>query len=182
MHASTDKSSLRKRYRALRDAIPAVSRDARSAEIVRLILTIEKLDHAGSVFVYVSAGSEVNTHTLIAELLKQGKAVVVPRVTPEPGVMQPMRIRSPDDLAPGRFGIPEPTTHDPFTTTPDLALVPGLAFTRTGQRLGQGGGYYDRYLNQHPAAYKIGLCFNEQLAEVLPVEDHDAGMDEVVVA
>ncbi|MFN3166348.1 MAG: 5-formyltetrahydrofolate cyclo-ligase [Phycisphaeraceae bacterium] len=182
MHGSAYKTALRKHYRALRNAIPAASRDERSAEIAQLVLTIDKLDHAGSIFVYVSAGSEVGTHALIAELLKQGKAVAVPRITPEPGVMQPMRIHSLNDLAPGRFDIPEPTTNDPFTTTPDLALVPGLAFTRTGQRLGQGGGYYDRYLGQHPTAYKIGLCFNEQLAEELPVEDHDAGMDEVIVA
>ncbi|MGB0767989.1 MAG: 5-formyltetrahydrofolate cyclo-ligase, partial [Phycisphaeraceae bacterium] len=68
-----------------------------------------------------------------------------------------------DDLAPGRFGILEPTTQAPFDATPDVTIVPGLAFTPNGQRLGQGGGYYDRYLAKHPATYKIGICLREQL-------------------
>lgn len=182
MDASQNKAELRKHYRALRGAIPETDRIERSVAIERLVLSIDRLDHAGSVFVYVSAGSEVGTHELIAALLAKGMAVAVPRVTSEPGVMQAIRIHALDDFAPGRFGIPEPTTHEPFNETPDLALVPGLAFTRTGTRLGQGGGYYDRYLAQHPATYKIGLCFNEQLADELPCETHDALMDEVVTA
>ena len=182
MTSRNDKSSLRQHYRALRDAIAADSRDERSAEIARLVLTIGRLEHAGSIFIYVSAGSEVGTHGLIAELLRQGKTVAVPRVMTAQGVMQPIVIQSLDDLAPGRFGIPEPTTHDVLTTTPDVAIVPGMAFTRTGERMGQGGGYYDRYLHQHPAAYKVGLCFSEQLADALPCEAHDALMDEVIVA
>ncbi len=182
MTASSDKAELRKRYRALRDAIPADARAQRSSAIARLLLTVERFEHAGSVFIYVSAGSEVVTHGLIGACLAAGKTVVVPRVAVEPDAMHAVVIRSADDLAPGRFGIPEPTTHDPFDATPDITLVPGLAFTRTGQRLGMGGGYYDRYLVQHPATYKIGLCFEEQLAEVLPADAHDVGMDEVLAA
>ena len=51
-----------------------------------------------------------------------------------------------------------------------------------GERLGQGGGYYDRYLADHPATYKVGVCFNEQFTDALPIEAHDALMDEVVSA
>ncbi len=182
MPESMDKTALRKHYRILRDAIPATQLVDRSAELQRLALSIEHIQHAGSVFIYVSSGSEVRTHELIAVLLAAGKVVAVPRVLAEPGVMQPVVIRGLDDFAPGRFGIPEPTTHEPFEETPDVTIVPGLAFTRTGQRLGQGGGYYDRYLAQHPATYKVGVCFNEQMADELPCEAHDALMDEVVTA
>ncbi|MEO0477651.1 MAG: 5-formyltetrahydrofolate cyclo-ligase [Planctomycetota bacterium] len=145
------KTDMRKHYRDLRNAIPGASRLERSTTIEQLALSIDRIEHAGSVFVYVSSGSEVRTHELIAALLDQGKAVAVPRVLPEPGVMQPILIHKLDDFAPGRFGIPEPTTHEPFDETPDVTIVPGLAFTCTGERLGQGGGYYDRYLAQHPA-------------------------------
>lgn len=176
------KAELRKHYRALRHAIPEASLIDRSAAIEQLVLSIGRIGHAGSVFVYVSSGSEVRTHELIAALLEQGKAVAVPRVLPEPGAMQPVLIHALDDFAPGRFGIPEPTTHEPFEETPDVTIVPGLAFTRTGERLGQGGGYYDRYLAQHPATYKIGLCFNEQVVDTLPGDEHDILMDEVVTA
>jgi len=176
------KADLRKSYRAMRDAIDEVQCVERSAAIEKLVLSIDHFEQAGSVFVYVSSGSEVRTHELIAALLDRGKTVAVPRVLPEPGVMQPIVIRGLDDFAPGRFGIPEPTTHEPYEETPDITIVPGLAFTRTGHRLGQGGGFYDRYLAQHPATYKIGLCFNEQIASDLPRDGHDIVMDEVVTA
>lgn len=182
MIGSSDKKTLRKHYRALRDAIPAEHRDRRSAVIAELLLSIDRVEHAGSVFVYVSTGSEVGTHALIGALLELGKAVAVPRIANEQSVMHPMLIRSPADLAPGRFGIPEPITNELLDTTPDLTLVPGLAFTRTGDRLGQGGGFYDRYLTQHPATYKIGLCFEEQLAESLPCDERDVVMDEIITA
>ena len=178
----TDKRDMRRRFRALRDAIAEDQCIERSAAIEKLVLSIDRIEQAGSVFVYVSSGSEVRTHELIAALLECGKTVAVPRVLPDPGVMQPVVIHKLNDFAPGRFGIPEPATHEPFDETPDVTIVPGLAFTRTGERLGQGGGYYDRYLGQHPATYKIGLCFNEQLIDALPISEHDIRMDEVVTA
>jgi 5-formyltetrahydrofolate cyclo-ligase len=177
-----NKADLRKHYRAIRDGIPEALLVERSTAIEQLVLSIDHIEQAGSVFVYVSSGSEVRTHELIAAMLEQGKTVAVPRVLPEPGVMQPVVIHALDDFAPGRFGIPEPTTHEPLEETPDVTIVPGLAFTRTGTRLGQGGGYYDRYLQRHPATYKIGLSFNEQLVDTLPVREHDIHMDEVVTA
>ena len=178
----TKKAELRKHYRAVRGMISEGQCVERSAAIEQLVLSIDRVEHAGSVFVYVSSGSEVRTHELIAALLGRGKTVAVPRVLPEPGAMRPVVIHALDDFAPGRFSIPEPTTHGPLDETPDVTIVPGLAFTRTGERLGQGGGYYDRYLNQHPATYKIGLCFNEQITDTLPLAEHDVHMDEVVTA
>lgn len=182
MTPAMSKPDLRKRYRAIRHAIPQSQLVERSAVIERLVLSIDRVQQAGSIFIYVSSGSEVRTHELIAALLDQGKTVSVPRVLPEPGMMQPVVIRALDDFAPGRFGIPEPTKHEPFEETPDVTIVPGLAFTRTGHRLGQGGGYYDRYLAQHPATYKFGICLEEQLADELPCVLHDVYMDEVVTA
>jgi 5-formyltetrahydrofolate cyclo-ligase len=60
-------------------------------------------------------------------------------------------------------------------------IVPGLAFTKRGQRLGRGGGYYDRYLASLPATtMKIGVCFALQIVETLPIEHHDQKMDVVI--
>jgi len=182
MPDSSTKPDLRKHYRAICKAIPEPLRVERSTAIEQLVLSIDRVQQAGSVFVYVSSGSEVRTHELIAALLDQGKTVTVPRVLPEPGVMHPIVIQGLDDFAPGRFGIPEPTTHEHFEETPDITIVPGIAFTKTGGRLGQGGGFYDRYLARHPATYKIGVCFNEQIADSLPISGHDIHMHEVVTA
>ena len=64
---------------------------------------------------------------------------------------------------------------------PDVVVVPGLAFTAAGDRLGQGGGWYDRFLSQvRPDCTTIGVCFAEQVVESLPVEGHDVVMDHVV--
>ena len=182
MTESTNKSDLRKHYRALRGAIAEQQLEERSAVIERLVLSLGPVERAGSVFVYVSSGSEVRTHGLITALLQRGKTVAVPRVLPEPGAMQAVVIRSLDDLSPGRFGVLEPATNEVLEATPDVTIVPGVAFTLIGQRLGQGGGYYDRYLAQHLATYKVGVCFTEQLAETLPFEGHDVLMDEGIVA
>lgn len=66
-------------------------------------------------------------------------------------------------------------------TWPDVVLVPGLAFTASGERLGQGGGWYDRFLlGVRPDCTTIGVCFREQLVAELPVEPHDIRLDVVV--
>lgn len=175
-----DKKQLRKHYRQCRDAMVASQRTKRSADLQRLVLSNDRVKRAGSVFVYVSSGSEVQTHGLISALLEQGKAVAVPRVLAKPGAMEAVVVRGLDDLVPGRFGVLEPTTPELLEQTPHVTIVPGLAFTRAGLRLGQGGGYYDRYLAQHLASYKAGLCFTEQLADELPGDAHDIRMDEVI--
>jgi 5-formyltetrahydrofolate cyclo-ligase len=82
-------------------------------------------------------------------------------------------------LAPGRYEIPAPAADAP-EKTPDVILVPGLAFDRRGHRLGYGRGYYDRALAACPRALRIGLCHSFQLVEVLPEEAHDQPVDYIV--
>jgi 5-formyltetrahydrofolate cyclo-ligase len=81
--------------------------------------------------------------------------------------------------ATGRLAAAPEADVDP--TWPDVVIVPGLAFTAAGDRLGQGGGWYDRFLSEvRPDCVSIGVCFAEQLVDVLPVEAHDVTMDHVV--
>jgi len=85
-----------------------------------------------------------------------------------------------EELQPGAFGLPAPV-RPPFAVTPELVLVPGLAFTRHGDRLGRGGGFYDRYLaSLDSAARSVGVAFHLQLLEELPREDHDRRVQAVV--
>ncbi len=93
-------------------------------------------------------------------------------------------VSDPAALLVSRWGLREPS-FEPARLVPleevDIILVPGIAFTRAGQRLGRGGGYYDRLLAA-PAlrALKIGVCFQSQFVEVLPCEAHDVSMDVVI--
>ena len=82
-------------------------------------------------------------------------------------------------MCPGEaYGILEPTGNIfPSLENIDLVIVPGMAFNRQGDRLGRGKGYYDKILKEASAAWKIGVCFDFQLVEELPVEAHDVRMD-----
>ena len=84
------------------------------------------------------------------------------------------------ELVLGRFGIREPAP-GPQLEKLDLIVVPGLAFTVTGNRLGRGAGYYDRFLATVPTTtLKVGVCFEFQLVPQIPSESHDVIMDVVV--
>lgn len=155
-------------------------------------------------FVYVSYGSELGTHGLIRSLLARGDAVSVPVLGEAEGWMHTQPIASWDALVPderGRLALPAaaPATgprrgnravlgSEPLSAqtsaqdaqTPDVVLLPCLAVTPGGERLGQGGGYYDRYLAAHPGVAAIALAYDEQVVEGLPTEAHDRRVDAVV--
>ena len=83
--------------------------------------------------------------------------------------------------AQGKFGILEPTgSLLPADAAVGLILVPGVAFTDQGARLGHGKGYYDRTLSRYPTAYKLGVAFGFQMVDHIPMEPHDRTMDGVV--
>ncbi|MGB0767988.1 MAG: 5-formyltetrahydrofolate cyclo-ligase, partial [Phycisphaeraceae bacterium] len=88
MNGSPSKADLRKRYRAIRDAIPEHDLIERGAAIDRSVRSIDRVERSSSVFVYVSSKGEMPTQVLIATLLRGGKVVCVPHMLPEPGVMQ----------------------------------------------------------------------------------------------
>jgi len=107
------------------------------------------------------------------------RRIVLPRVEGEEMDFYDYR---PEELASGSFGILEPQRGIPCDPGEiDLVIVPGVAFTRSGCRLGRGRGYYDKYLSRSGfRAAKIGVCYLHQLVGELPVEPHDVRMDEVV--
>jgi 5-formyltetrahydrofolate cyclo-ligase len=134
------------------------------------------------VHTYVGVGSEVATLTLIEELLRRGgMRIACPRVAGGDH-LEHHEIRSTNDLVEGAMELLEPDpAHCPKLPVSqiDFVLVPGLAFTRDGHRLGYGRGYYDRLLAQSQAT-AIGLAFDAQLLDELPRETHDRAVDIVI--
>ncbi len=131
------------------------------------------------VLAFVGVGSEPDTGGLIDALHAAGFSVLLPRV--EGDEMVAVGHGPGRDLVPGAFGIPEPagTAVDPVVI--DVVIVPGLAFTVDGSRLGQGGGFYDRFLpTVRGACLTIGVCFSEQIRDDLPSEEHDRKVDLVI--
>lgn len=138
------------------------------------------LSVASTVLLYYSLPDEVDTHAFLDELRSAGKIVLLPRVVDE-GTMVLHRYTGRADLSEGAFGIMEPVG-EPFTdyAAIDVAVIPGMAFDADGHRLGRGRGYYDRFLSSIPYIYKIGMCFDFQKVEAVPVEATDVSVDVVV--
>ena len=138
------------------------------------------LSVASTVLLYYSLPDEVDTHAFLDELRSADKIVLLPRVVDE-GTMVLHRYTGRADLSEGAFGIMEPVG-EPFTdyAAIDVAVIPGMAFDADGHRLGRGRGYYDRFLSSVPYIYKIGVCFDFQKVEAVPVEATDVSVDVVV--
>lgn len=108
----------------------------------------------------------------------QSKTLIFPRVVGESLSLH--LVSQPEQLVEGRFGLREPAEELPCVGEPGvLILVPGVAFDRSGMRLGRGAGYYDRLLSGY-SGVKAGLCFDEQLVDAVPGEDHDVRMDYII--
>ncbi len=143
-------------------------------KICQNILQSEEYRNAEKLFLYVSVGKEVDTRNLISQALRDGKKVYIP-ICHGGGVMHAARLESEDDLIDGRYGIPT-VSEESEKTSPDeldFILVPGVCFDRSGNRLGRGGGYYDRYLANDVSAALVGVCRKEQLLDEMNVDEHD---------
>ena len=150
-----------------------------SLAIVKQLEIVPAFVKAKSVVVYVSFGSEIETHPLIRQLLTEGRHICVPAF--QDGKYFSAEIQDFDrDLIAGKLNILEPKLlrHVPVTQ-PDVWLVPGLAFDRKGNRLGRGKGYFDALLQNAPGI-KIALAHDFQLLDEIPVEPHDVRMDFIV--
>ncbi|WP_092111331.1 5-formyltetrahydrofolate cyclo-ligase [Prevotella sp. KH2C16] len=152
----------------------------RSLPIVARLLAHPRIREAETVLLYYSLPDEVDTHNMADELLRQGKTVLLPVVMPRCG-MQLRRYEGRGSMREDEFHILEPTGK-PFTDYAQIsvAVIPGMSFDARGNRLGRGKGYYDRFLKQLPHTYKIGVCFDFQRLEQVPVGANDIPMDEVV--
>lgn len=176
----TTKGFLRKEIKKRKRQFTEQQLSELSFAVIMRLLANQRLKDAKTVLLYYSLPDEVDTHTLVDALLASKKRVILPRVTGE-GTMELRLYNGPQSLSRGAYDIMEPTGAV-FTdyATIDLAVIPGVAFDREGNRMGRGKGYYDRMLPHLTAAYKIGVCFDFQLVDCIECEAHDVKMDEVV--
>ena len=150
-------------------------------KITESILKLEEYQSAGCVFCYVSTGKEMDTFSVLQDILQSGKRLGVPKCM-EKGIMNVYEIHSLQELHPGAYGILEPKEDPERLIQPgaiDFALIPCISCDRSGRRLGHGGGYYDRYLEKTHCV-KAVLCREELLVDEIPVEEHDLRMDLVI--
>jgi 5-formyltetrahydrofolate cyclo-ligase len=153
--------------------LPPDVRAGKSARLCAAIAASAEWQTAQTVAIFAPQLREPDVELLWAH--GGGKSFAYPRVTE--GRLDLFRVESLFDLIPGAFGLREPSADLARAVAPDaldLILVPGVAFTLSGERLGRGGGYYDRLLaSLAPRTCKIGVCFDAQILPRLPVEPHD---------
>jgi 5-formyltetrahydrofolate cyclo-ligase len=149
-----------------------------SLAVCRLILESTVWQRASQVMFYVPMSGELNVNSLIENGLKNRKLVALPRFSVKINAYEACEIDNLSDLVPGKFSVPEPSPDSQIMDTKqlDLAIVPGVAFSGLGGRLGRGGGFLDRLLADIPAK-KCGVCFKQQVYPDVPVERHDVKMD-----
>lgn len=176
-----DKQHLRQTMRQRNRTMGAEERHGASRSIFGQVEQHEAFAEARCVACYCALGDEPSTEAWLHRWSQSGRRVVVPRVE---GERMQFYDWSPATQCAGSFGIDEPTDEARLCAPSeiDLMVVPGVAFTRDGMRLGRGKGYYDRYLSQPEfRAVTIGVGYRHQLLDALPVEAHDKMLDWVIV-
>lgn len=182
MTAESDalKAALRAEMRRVRASIPEGERHRRGETIRERLLGLPEMRRAGSVLVFASFGSEVSTRDLASDLHASGKRLLLPYLSE--GRMEVTEVGPDEPLVPSSYGPEEPGRKVPADPEGiDVVVVPGLAFDRRGNRVGYGGGAYDRFLARlRPEALLIGVAFAEQVVEEVPAAATDVPVHLVV--
>ncbi len=143
---------------------------------------LKRIGPDATVGLYHANEHEAPAHGYAKFFHEAGHTIALPHFADEQSPMAFRQHTDPfgeSDLADGPFGLRQPSS-DASEVKPDLLFVPLIGFTPEGDRLGQGGGHYDRWLAEHPGRMTIGLAWDVQLCETLPTEPHDIALDAIV--
>ena len=177
------KKLLRKEALRRRRSLTAAERQEKSRLIAEKLLTDDRIRSARTVLGFFSMKDEVEMEDILRHLLDMGKKVALPLVT-GPGIMEAVELKSFADLVPGDFNIPTVREDAREIIAPhelDCIIVPAVAFSDEGYRLGMGGGFYDRYLVRAEKTARLAVVFDCQIfpAEGFPREEYDQQVDSV---
>lgn len=176
-----DKLTLRRQIREQKRAMTEEEILSRSLRLKELFLASAYYQEAKTVYGYMPYNQEVRTIPILEQALRDGKRIAVPKIYGDT-----MRFIYLDDISAvekSKCGIPEPIADTPVADDPTaLVLMPGLAFTKDGGRVGYGGGFYDRFLAEEPGHPTLALCYDFQIMESLPTETFDIPVNLVLWA
>ena len=166
--------------RARRRALSQEEQRRASLAVYEHVRAFAPYGKARSVMAYMACRGEIDLAPVIADVLAQGKTLLLPRCE-APGIMTARRVTDLSQLAAGAYGLMEPAKSCAVFPPEeiDLILVPGTAFDTSGGRLGQGGGYYDRFLAR-TRALRAGICHDFAVTARVPAQAHDVRMDCII--
>ena len=174
------KNELRRDFRERRRGLGAGERRLSSDLIVNRLIALPSFAESLAIAVFWPLEDEVDVRPLIRKALDTGKSVYLPRVDHDGALLEFCPFSGDAaELEPSTFGLSEPRTPAAPAAEIDLVVVPGLAFDIHHHRLGYGAGYYDRFLKT-ARAKSVGVAFDVQTIDILPVAEHDMALDMVV--
>lgn len=179
MDLHEQKKRLRNEIKQRRSLLSEPERKMMSEQIMSFLQDIPEFYQAKSIFCYISYLDEVETHSLITRFLQQNKVLAVPKIMNKTEMLA-IPLTNFSDLRPDKLGILTPKSNKALIDTFDIAITPGLGFTEKGDRLGYGRGYYDRWFSRNTVKVKIGIAFEVQVVDELPLEETDLPLDILV--
>ena len=192
-----EKQALRKELRGRLAALDDAAILRQSEAVSRQLFALPEYAQSTGVACFLSMPKEFNTRPILARLFEDGKRVYLPRVESVKehtmSLLEASSLADVDSFPPGRWGIPEPSREGPARLEAleegsqlDMVVVPGLAFDRIGGRLGQGAGFYDRYLAKiqelkgQGKVWLVGVTLDELMVERVPCDSLDFLMHHVL--
>ncbi len=172
------KRIVRKQIKLLKQDYSALQCKEMSVPILEKLENLKEFKEAKTIMLYWSMKDEVFSHDFVCKWAKE-KSVILPCVK---GQTLDLKVfAGKEQLVDGEnYGIPEPNGSVFMAKDEiDLILIPGIAFDKENNRMGRGKAYYDRLL-QSLSAYKVGICFNFQILDAVPIDEHDIKMDAIV--
>lgn len=178
------KRELREKFLKVRSELDVKSVEQFSENISNKIINSLFFQNADKIAIYIPSKNEVNIRKVIERAWSLGKTILVPKIEHNTNKMRFYKIASWEELRLGKFQILEPIVGEekPFPIGDiEVMLIPGIVFDYNGNRIGYGKGYFDRYLYlSSPYIYKVGVCYNFQVVDELPILDHDYAMDKII--
>ena len=176
-----DKKELRRQIREKKRAMTEEQIVTASTRLGELFLNCPEYKAAKTIYGYLPYNQEVRTVPMLEQAMRDGKRVAVPKCYGDQ-----MRFIYMDDLSKvenGYANIPEPIADEPVADDKTaLVLMPGMAFTAEGNRMGYGGGFYDKFLAAEPDHPTVALCYDFQMVDYIPTDDYDIPVDRVLWA
>lgn len=174
-----EKKELRAQFKLKRAQLSEEQINEKSQLIAEKVLNLAEFKKAKNIMCHVSKDTEVATHDLIQKILTMNKTLAVPLII-EKGMMKPAIIGDFSELRLADFNTLQPQTGEFLEEKIDLNLMPALAVSKTGERLGWGGGFYDRFISDYQPRLNIALIFDCQIVDQLPTTKFDQKVDRII--
>ncbi len=176
-----NKKELRQQIAAKKRSMSPEEIEKKSAKLAQLLYQTQAYKQAKTIYGYMPYNQEVRTIPILEQAMKDGKRVAVPKVYGDE--MRFLYVQDLTAMEKSDFGIPEPVADGPVADdTTALVIMPGLAFDPRGHRVGYGGGFYDKFLEEETEHPTVALCYEFQMFSSLDTEEHDIPVDQVLWA